>query len=386
MAERPAVRLRPGRERSLRLGHPWILSGSVATVEGDARPGDVVRVLASDGETLAVGDLDPDSQIRVRIWHFGSDAPDEGDAWIDSRIARAMAWRASHPLLRGTDAVRLVNSEADGLPGLTVDRYASWLAVKLATPAMRRRASQLAQILEMASRAEGAWLRGESSGHESTPARALFGQVPTEPVAIQERGRLYRVDLQRGQKTGFYLDQRDARDLFAELAPGARALDLFAYTGGFSVAAAQGGASSTTAVESSKPACDLLRQNAPLAEIVETDVGKFLRGDAREFDLIALDPPPFARRKRDAPRACRAYKDVNLRALSRAAPGAHLLTFSCSHHVSTELFRKVVLSAAADAGRRVHTLRSLGAPADHPVAAAHPQGEYLKGLLLRVES
>jgi 23S rRNA (cytosine1962-C5)-methyltransferase len=374
----PCVVLRAGRERSVGLGHPWVLSGSVERVEGHPAPGDVVQVVDSAGAVLGTGDWDPDAQIRVRIFAFGKDEPDEV-AWLEGALERALGWRRGHPLLQGTDALRLVHSEADGLPGLTVDRYADWLSLRTGTPAMRRRAPRVAEILVGRTGAKGAWLRAEGAA-----GAALFGSVPVEPIEIQEGGRRYFVDLRHGQKTGFYLDQRDARELFARLAPGTRALDLFAHTGGFARAAQTGGAREVVAVESSEQAARLLGKNAPGCEIVTGDVNEFLRSDERAFDLVSVDPPPFAKRKRDVTAACRAYKDLNLRVFARVADGAHVLTFSCSHHVEPELFRKVVFSAARDAGREVQMLGALGAPADHPVSLRHPQGEYLKGLLLRV--
>jgi len=383
VADQAAVRLQPGRDRSLHQRHPWVLSGSVAALEGEPLPGAVVRVLDAAGRCLGTGDYDPESQLRVRMTHFGDKPPVAEEIWLAERVANALAWRAAHPALRETDALRLIHAEGDALPGLTIDRYGEWLAVKLGTPAMLRRAPFLAELLAGATGAQGAWLRGEGP---RTAERELFGTIPETPVSIQERGRRYQVDLRRGQKTGFYLDQRDARDLYARLATGRRALDLYAYTGGFAAAALQGGAASVVAVESSGPACELLAANAPGAEIAQQDVADFLRDDEREFDLVAVDPPPFARRKRDVQAAARAYKDINLRALRRAASGAHVLTFSCSHHVNAEAFRHALVLAAHDAGRSVQMLGTLGAPPDHPVALVHPQGEYLSGLLLRVDS
>jgi 23S rRNA (cytosine1962-C5)-methyltransferase len=385
------VHLRPDRDRSVRQAHPWILSGSIARVTGDAAPGDTVRVATGSGEILGEGDFDPHSQIRVRITRFGPVDEDAEESWLAPRIERAIGWRATHPALQDVDAVRLVHAEADGLPGLVIDRYAQWLSVKLATPAMVRRTARLAELLRSATGAEGAWIRGESAGAKAPASlggdtkvdRALFGAIPDEPIAIRERSRRYWVDVKQGQKTGFYLDQRDARDALQSLASGARVLDLFAYTGGFAVAAMRGGAVSV--VESSKPATEMLARNVPEAEIFQHDVNRFLREDARPFDVIALDPPPFAKRKHDVQSACRAYKDLNLRAMERIAPGGYLLTFTCSHHISPDLFRKVVFSAALDAQREVQVLAPLSAPVDHPVSIFHPQGEYLSGLLLRIE-
>ncbi|MFQ5514676.1 MAG: class I SAM-dependent rRNA methyltransferase [Myxococcota bacterium] len=376
---RTAVRLREGRDRPLHQGHPWILSGSVATVEGDPQRGEPVRILDACGAELGIGDFDPDSQIRVRVIAFGPHRWDAEEPWLPDRLEAALDWRQDHPALRGCDALRLVNSEGDALPGLIVDRYAEWLAVKPTTPGMERRLPRVAALLEELTGATGAWLRGGESED-----RALFGEVPAEPLEIHEHGRRYRIDLRHGQKTGFYLDQRGARDRYASLATGRRCLDLFAYTGGFTVAAQLSGARDVVAVESSPAAHALLTQNAPRAEIVLGDVSEFLRKEERHFDLIALDPPPLARRKRDVPRAARAYKDLLLHTLRRAAPGAYLLAFSCSHHVGPELFRKIAQGAAQDAGTRLQVIETLGAAPDHPVALAHPQGAYLCGLVLRV--
>ena len=369
----PCVVLRPGRERSLGLGHPWVLSGSVDRVEGSPAPGDVVHVRDAAGTRLATGDWDPDAQIRVRVFAFGKDEVDEW-AWLEGAVQHALVWRRAHPLLLGTDGLRLVHSEADGLPGLTVDRYAEWLAMRAGTPAMLRRAPRIGEILTRLTGARGVWLRSEGAA-----GAVLEGDVPAEPIEIDERGRRYRVDLRHGQKTGFYLDQRDARDLFARLSPGVRALDLFAHTGGFARAAQVGGAAQVVAVESSEQAVRLLAQNAPGCEIVAGDVNEFLRADSRAFDLVSVDPPPFAKRKRDVGAACRAYKDLNLRVLRRVAEGAHVLTFSCSHHIEPELFRKVVFGAAHDAGREVQALAALGAPPDHPVSLRHPAGRVPEG-------
>ena len=372
------VVLRRGRERSVALGHPWLLSGSVLRVEGDPGPGDLVAVASEAGELLAWGDFDPDAQLRVRILSFGKDEPHVGEL-LAARLAEAIERRRGHPLLAGTDALRLVHAEADGLPGLVVDRYADVLSLRMGTPGMARRAEEIGERVRLLTGARGGWLRSDQA-----PGRILFGAVPEEPIEIEESQRRYLVDPRHGQKTGFYLDQRDARGLFARLARGKRALDLFAHTGGFALAAQQGGAVEVVAVESSDQAAALLRRNAPGCELVVGDVNEFVRSERRQFDLLAVDPPPFAKKKRDVPAACRAYKDLNLRALARAAAGAHVLTFSCSHHVSAELFRKLVFGAALDAGRELQVLGELRAPVDHPVSIRHPQGEYLKGLLLRV--
>ena len=223
----------------------------------------------------------------------------------------------------------------------------------------------------------------------STEQGALWGTAPDGPFEIRERDRRYRIDVVAGQKTGFYLDQRDSRDLVASLAAGRRVLDLFAYSGGFSVAAALGGASAVTLVESSAPALALaeenLAANAPglTARCVKRDVHDFLREDQGSYDLVVVDPPPLARNRRDVPRASRSYKDALLHALGRSAPGAYLLAFACSHNIDADLFRKIAFGAALDSGRAVQVLRVLGPPIDHPVSIDHPEGNYLTGLLMR---
>jgi 23S rRNA (cytosine1962-C5)-methyltransferase len=392
-----AVHLHPGRERPLLQRHPWVMSGSVASVAGDPAPGDEVRVLSARDELLAVGDYDPASQIRVRVSGFAAGRADRAsaperapaletggaDAWMADRLAAAVTWRRTHPLLQDTDALRLANAEGDSLPGLVIDAYGPWLVLRAGTPAMLRRAERAAQILADVAGSRGGWIRGDVRGAAAVD-RAVLGEMPDAPIEIVERGRRYWVDLRHGQKTGFYLDQRDARDCVTRLSPGARVLDLYAYTGGFSTAAAAGGAREIVAVESSPGACELLRRNAPEAEVVEGDVGDFLARDKRAYDVIVVDPPPFARRQRDVTAASRAYRELNRRALARAAPGAHMLTFSCSHHVDATHLRHAATTAALDVGRAVQLIETLSAPPDHPVLLSHPQGAYLSGLLLRV--
>jgi len=380
------VRLQPGRERQLRFGHPWVLSGSVDTLRGDPVPGDVVRVVAADGSDLGLGDYDPGSQIRVRmLGGRGMALEAEPEGWLEERLEAASRARQVLPQLRDTDAWRLAHAEGDALPGLTIDRYARWAVLKASTPAMARRALAAAHWLMRTQKdLEGVWLRGDLRGTTDLEERTLLGQVPDEPIEIQEHGRRYWLDLRRGQKTGFYLDQRDARDLCQALAKGRRMLDLYAYTGGFSLAALAGGAQGVSAVESSGPAAALLARNAPGCARIVGDVGDYLQSSSEHFDLITIDPPPFARHKRDVEAACRAYRELHVRALGRATAGAHVLTFTCSHHVDATLFRRTVSAAAHASGRRITLLGTLGAPADHPVALSHPEGEYLTGLWLHV--
>jgi 23S rRNA (cytosine1962-C5)-methyltransferase len=387
------VVLQPGRERPARRRHPWILSGSVAREPGPSAAGALVRVRSAEGEVLGHGDYSPRSQIRVRLVAFGKDEPPAG--WLRERLAAALARRASDPLLAATDALRLANAEGDGLPGLVVDRYAGVAVVRAATAAMAARRAEVASLLVESGAAGAVVARDDASAARRegfAPAEgALAGEPPAGPVAVNEHGRLYEVDVARGQKTGFYLDQRDARSLVEALAAGRRALDLFCYTGGFAAAAARGGASAVTLVDSSAAALAVAarhvernRRATPLdVRSLQGDAFEAARGLGGDYDLIVVDPPPLARRSGDVARAARAYKDVFLHALRAAAPGAWLLFFRCSHHVSPELLRKIAFGAALDAGRSVQVAGVLGAPSDHPVSLGHPEGDYLSGLLLR---
>ncbi len=395
MANLARLVLHPGRDASVRRRHPWVLSGAVARVEGEAQAGDLVEVASAEGDLLAHGHYAPVSQLRVRLLEFGKES--RGEALIEERVHAAIAAREGHPLLADTDALRLVNAEADGLPGLVVDRYADALVVRAGSAAWLVRREAIAAALRARTNAriglerpDAVALRREGAAAEP---RTLWGDVPDAPIEIRERGRRYFVDLSHGQKTGFYLDQRDARDLVQMLAPGKRVLDLFSYTGGFAVAALHGGADRVVLVDSSGDALALAERNVRAAgargeraRLVEGDAFEFARKQARGFDLAIADPPPLARRKADVPRAARAYKDLLLHLLRAAEPGGRILAFACSHHVDLDLFRKIAFGAALDAGRDARVSAELGAPPDHPVSLFHPEGRYLSGLLLEVRA
>jgi 23S rRNA (cytosine1962-C5)-methyltransferase len=385
------VVLKPTRDRSVRRRHPWILSGAVDRIDGAADPGAWVRILSAEGESLGFGHLSPQSSLRVRVLSFGENPAD--DDLIIERIHAAIARRVAHPLLTDTDAVRLVNSEGDGLPGLVADRYADVVVVKLATSGMQLRRELITNAIREKTGAGAGFERADTAAARregiAVQQGALWGSAPDCPFEIRERDRRYWIDIVNGQKTGFYLDQRDSRDLTSSLAGGRRVLDLFAYSGGFAVAAARAGADSVTLVESSAPALELaernLASNSPgtSARFERQDVHQFLRRDRASYDLLLIDPPPLARHQRDVGRATRAYKDALLFALNRAAPGAFLLAFACSHNIDPALFRKIVFGAALDSGRGVQVLRLLGPPVDHPVSIDHPEGSYLTGLLIQ---
>ncbi len=351
-------------------------------------------VRSARGDVLGHGHYSPQSTIRVRLLDFG--VHDPGESLLARRIAESVLRRTAHPLLAGTDAVRLINAEGDGLPGLVVDRYAEVVVVRASTAGMQRRMDVIAAALQETTGAKVGVERadGQAARREGFEVRdgPLWGDVP-DRVTIVEHGRAYRVDVLRGQKTGFYLDQRDARDLVGRLAAGRRVLDAFCYTGGFAVAAAHGGARTLTLLDSSTAALELAREHLRATgrdcpvEARGGDAFEALRtASARgeRYDLMVLDPPPLARRKGDVPAASRAYKDMLLHGFACASEGAHVLAFSCSHHVGPELFGQIVAGAAVDAGVAVQIEQRFGAPVDHPVCVQHPEGEYLHGLLLRV--
>jgi 23S rRNA (cytosine1962-C5)-methyltransferase len=383
--------LRPGREKALKRRHPWIFSGAVAQLDGAPEIGETVEVYSSSGELLAVAAYSPQSQIRARVWDWRSRSIDRD--FFAERIQHAVSRRAR---LFGTDAVRLVNAEADGLPGVVADRYGDTLVLQLTSAGAERWREEIADALVATTGIARVWERSDADVRQleglAPRCAALRGAPPPAPTLIQEHGLKYQVELESGHKTGFYLDQRDNRLRLRNLAAECDVLDCFAYSGGFALNALTGGAKSVTAVESSSSALGLARANAeqnalPPAQWVEGDVFQRLRqfrDEARQFDLIVLDPPKFAPTAAHADRASRAYKDINLLAFKLLRPGGALMTFSCSGGISTELFHKIIAGAALDAGVDARIEAWLHAAPDHPVALNFPEGEYLKGLLCRV--
>jgi 23S rRNA (cytosine1962-C5)-methyltransferase len=365
-----------------------VLSGAVEGVEGNPAAGDWVEVRSAEGELLGSGHYSPASSIRVRLLDTGKNGA--GDEGLEDRVAAAVAMRGRLPDLADTDAARLVNTEGDGLPGLVVDRYGEHLVLRPSTAGMMTRVERIAEALREATGAASAYLRPDATGLRreavALEERVLFGAVPEEPVPIREGGRSHLVDLRLGQKTGFYLDQRDARSLVERISSGRRVLDLFCYSGAFASAALAGGAAAVTAVDSSREAMALAERQIgadPRSDLVQGDAFRFLRGKEESFDLAVIDPPPLARRRAAVDRASRGYKDLLLQALRQLQPGGQILVFACSHHIDPDLFRKIAFGASLDAARAVQVLRTFEAPADHPVALDHPEGRYLTGLWLQ---
>ena len=413
----PALILKEGRERSLLRKHPWVFSGAVEHMQGEQSSGVTVAVRGADGRFLAWAALSPDSNIRARVWSFDEAQP-PGEELFSARIRSALKRR--HLDFGGGRPLRILHSEADGLPGLIADRYGDTLVVQISSAGAERWRKLLLQLLFDETGCMQVYERSDADVRalEGLQLRCGFvvieDGVVTDDVAatlegaessavISENGIQYEVDFATGQKTGFFLDQRDSREAVREavgvLVGAVQAgtpidvLNCFCYTGGFSLAALAGGASSVLSVDSSGAALEIARRNLTLngfdesrAEWLDADVFKqlrTLRDAGRSFDLIVLDPPKFAPTARDAERAARGYKDINLCALRLLRPGGYLATFSCSGGISADLFQKIVAGAAADAGVSCYIERRFAASSDHPVLMEFPEGEYLKGLLLR---
>ncbi len=395
----PTVRLLPGKDRPVRQRHPWIFSGAIGRTHGELVPGGLADVLDANGTWLARGYVNPRSQIVVRLLTWERDEWPDDEFWR-RRLARAAAARADLAADPTTTAYRLAYAESDGLPGLIVDRYGDWLAVQFLTAGVEAQRDLLVALLAELFAPAGIVERSDVSvrRQEGLAPRSglVWGRPPPADLVILEHGHRFPADLLAGQKTGFYLDQRENRRVVAGHARGRRVLNAFSFTGAFGVYALAGGATHVTNVDSSREA--LVGAEAALrlngfdpdmqAEAIVGDVFQVLRAfrDAgRQFDLVILDPPKFARSRADLDAALRGYKDINLLGLKLLAPAGLLATFSCSGLVTPDLFQKVVFGASMDAGREAQIIARLGQGADHPIRLSFPESEYLKGLLCRAD-
>ncbi|MEA2693863.1 MAG: rRNA (cytosine1962-C5)-methyltransferase [Acidobacteriota bacterium] len=384
------VVLHPGREKSVLDGHPWLFSGSVARAEG-SHEAPLALVVDSSGRALGVGLYSPRSQIRVRLLTWGEGEPAAIDQrFFAARLAEAQALRRA-VLPPDTTGYRLVNAEGDGLPGWTVDRYGDVLVSQVTAAgleALRTEAyGALAEALPGTAILQSNDLPARRAEDLTREDEVIAGEIPAE-VAFRESGLNFTADLEAGQKTGFYCDQRENRRLVERYAAGRSVLDLFAHSGAVGLYALRGGATRVVHVESSAQLIDRGRRHyeanglsGDRAEWVKANVFEDLRQRSERYDLVVCDPPPLVRKRADLDSAARAYKDLNRLALQRLAPGGLFLTFSCSGAVDTKLFRQILFAAAVEAGVRLALLAPLGAAPDHPVAVTHPQGEYLKGWL-----
>jgi 23S rRNA (cytosine1962-C5)-methyltransferase len=390
-----AVRLRAGKERSLLRRHPWVFAGGID--KGKADSGETVRVEAADGSFLAWGAYSPSSAIRVRAWSFVESERIDA-TFFARRVQQAVALRQRMAVL--SDAVRLVHGEADGLPGLVVDRYGDTLCAQLLFAGSERWKDVIADALLAATGLTRLYERSDAGVRalEGLPVHSgwLRGDGDTQ-VNIREHAWQLLVDVAQGHKTGFYLDQRDNRLHFAQAVRHygcAEVLNCYSYTGGFTLAALAGGATHVTSVDSSAPALALARQHVQINgfdaarhQTMDADVNAHLRASLEQglrFDAIVLDPPKFAPTAAQAERAARAYKDINRLALKLLRPGGLLFTFSCSGGIDADLFHKIVAGAGIDAGVDALILQRLAAACDHPTTLLFPESDYLTGLALLV--
>ena len=400
MTTHPRIFLRRGKEESLLRRHPWIFSGAIGRVECPSdtiAEGEIVDIHTAAGDFIARGHYQIGS-IAVRVLTFAQEPIDA--AWWRARIRSACEVRRTLGLIgnAATTCYRLVHGEGDSLPGLVIDIYGTTAVVQCHSVGMYRSRMQIAEALREVYGERLAAVYDKSS--QTVPYKAglnavdgyLMGKVATPTQEVSENGHRFLVNWEEGQKTGFFLDQRCNRELVERYAAGRTVLNTFCYTGGFSVYAAAGGAKEVCSVDASERAVQLADENmrlnfgdsfphTPLA----CDAVEYLKQIGDRYDLIILDPPAFAKHHKVLGNAMQGYKRLNARALSQIRPGGILFTFSCSQAVTKELFRTTVFSAAAIAGRNVRTLDQLAQPADHPINIYHPEGEYLKGLVLYVE-
>lgn len=381
------VVLLPGKERRVNLGHPWVFAGEVAEVKGELTPGDIVAVYDARGRFLGRGYANPKSQIFIRLLTRRQDEAINRE-FFARRLEAAADYRRR--VVKHTTAYRLVNAEADFLPALIVDCYGDYLVVQFLALGMERFKELILELLVALFAPRGIYERSDVSVREReglTPTSGLlYGEVP-ELVEIEEWGRRFQVNLHTGQKTGFFLDQRENRQVVASLATGLKVLDCFCYTGGFAVSAACGGAASVLGLDVSAPALALAQENAALNGVADRctfreancfDELRRLVQAGERFDLIILDPPAFTKAKEALPGAVRGYKEINLRAMKLLSPGGYLVTCSCSYHLTEELFLAVVAEAARDARRTLRLVELRRQARDHPMLLAAPETYYLK--------
>ncbi len=389
--------LKPRRARPFFARHPWVFDSSIAAIEGNPSASADVEVMSADGRFIARGLYNPTSAIRVRLYRWDEGPLDIG-FWAE-RLDSAIRLREALPTLESgpTSARRLVFSESDGLSGLTVDRYGRWLVARFTGLALFERRGELLPILRDRTGAEGIVVRTEKgiAAREGLPPTAeSVGEVPEGPVEIEEHGIRYRVDLHAGQKTGFYLDQRDNRIAVASYVRGRRVLDLFCFTGGFALNAIRhGGASEVLAVDSSVPAIERAREHAAINGIegVTFETGDVLqvldrlRSEGQKFGAIICDPPKYAKQSRDVEHALKGYIRLNLAAIDVLEPDGILATCSCSGLVGRELFADLLGQVAEQSKRPIRILEQRGQAPDHPVSASCLETEYLKCMIVRVD-
>ncbi len=384
--------LKSGRERSIINRHPWIFSGAVKQMP-QADNGEIVQVVTNNDEHLGYGFFSPNSQITCRLFSFANvDEQIDFNFWRD-KINNAYRLRKSVIDFENTNIFRLICAEGDFFPGLIVDVYNEVAVVQILIKGVERISSHIFKAINelgyhyiyLKTKQNTQLLEGVLGGNNWIDAR------PEHQVMATEHGVNFAVDVEHGQKTGFFIDQRENRKLVGQFSKGKKVLNTFCYSGGFSLYALEGGASLVHSVDSSKDAIQLCEQNVGIINRKDAhksyveDCFDFLKTCDDNYDIIILDPPAFAKTARAVDNAARGYKNLNLLGIKKVAPGGMIFTFSCSQHIDKDLFRKIVFSAAADAQRNVRIIKQLSQPEDHPINIYHPEGEYLKGLMLQVD-
>jgi len=388
----PEVTLKKGREASLLRGHPWVFSGAIGAIQGNPTEGDIVLAKEASGKPLALGFFNPLTDIAFRFLTKKCDTIISADFWQD-RLAFAYNLR-QRIINKQTDAYRLINADGDGFPGLIVDVYGSTLVISITTAGLEKQKDHILNAL--ISQLKPARIYEQSQGRSRTLEGLedrkgfVYGDSQSAAVRMKENSFIFEVDFIGGQKTGFFLDQRINREKVGSLARNASVLNCFSYTGAFSVYCAAGGARSVISLDSSDAACVAAAKNLQLngfspdtSPVIDADVFDYLRNLRENFELIILDPPAFAKTRRDVDRASRGYREINLQAIRHLVSGGILATFSCSNFMEEDLFCKIVQAASRDAGANIQLLSRLEAGPDHPVGFGHPEGRYLKGLLMR---
>jgi 23S rRNA (cytosine1962-C5)-methyltransferase len=393
-----AIYLAKGREKSLHRKHPWIFSRAIEKIEGEPQSGETVDVFSHSGQWLAKAGFSPVSQIRARVWSF-TQCNINIEFFID-KIKNAQLLREDIIARDGLTGYRLIAAENDGLPGITIDRYANFLVCQILSAPAEFYKTMLVEALRFCFPSCSIYERSDvavrkKEGLEPTVG-VLYGETPPETVVIEENGIKIGVDIIHGHKTGFYLDQRDSRLQSMKYINDKEVLNCFSYTGGFGLYALKGNAKRVINADVSQPALDNAKQNALLNEFdiskkravfLNADVFKLLReyrDQGTQFDVVIMDPPKFAESKAQLNGACRGYKDINMLAIQILKPGGTLLTYSCSGLMDQVLFQKVIADAALDAGREVKFVERFEQAADHPTDSAYPEGFYLKGFACRV--
>jgi len=395
MTNHPAIMLKPERERSIESRHPWIFSGALAEQPKSIPAGTIVDVLSQRKQFLARGFYNPHSQISVRILSFEAIPIDE--TFFERRITSALELRKSCLSAEFHDlhsALRLIYGESDNLPGLIVDRYAKVLVVQFLSAGMKEKSEMILSVLKNALNPKTIYEKSGTSGKSEEGIAfkddLLYGEAIEDFITIRENDLSFYVDIKHGQKTGFYLDLRDVRRYVKENSTGKSCLNLGCYTGSISFAALAGGAADVSSVDSSLPHLELLEKNLKLYDFeeerhksIQGDMFYFLRHTREPFDLIVLDPPAFAHRQKDITPAVKGYKELHLSAFTLLKPGGQLITLSCSHHISREIFEQTIFYALKDLKTTAHLIRRFDHPVDHPVNPFFPEGNYFKGCVLR---